>query len=67
MDWMTAEDQIRNGATMCRSSDPKRLVFVNQHGDIVEQRPGGPQFAFTLTQDDDVARDWEFTRAKPGQ
>lgn len=67
MKWEIAENQINNGARMCRSSDPDRIVFRNKHGDIVEQRPGKPQFAFTLSQEDDVARDWEFTRAIPGE
>lgn len=67
MRWHIAEDLIRARSVMERSSVPGRLVFKNEHGDIVEQREGGPMFAFTLSREDDIAGDWEITRKKPGR
>lgn len=65
MNWLDAERWImEEGVRMHRTTDPDRVVFQNEYGDMVQQRPGEPQTAFTLSEDDDQARNWEFVRQR---
>lgn len=69
MDYLTASRQIDRGMKLTRTFwfDPDLAVFLNKHGDVVQQRPNEPEFPFDPTDEDIEAGDWEFVRMRPNR